>query len=92
MNTVERNSSQRTSVRRAGAAERPWRHSSLAAVRSITRARRRRERLLACLALFALVGAWNATLQLDERVTPARMRLSHAVEAESELPTFALAL
>ncbi len=51
---------------------------------SVVVTRRRRERLLACLAFFTLVIAWDATLRLDQRIAPPRMRLSHAVEAEGQ--------
>jgi hypothetical protein len=53
--------------------------------RAIVLARRRRERVLACLAFVMLIVAWDVTLRLDERIAPPRMRLSHAVEHESEL-------
>jgi hypothetical protein len=46
--------------------------------------KRRREHVLACLAFLMLIVAWDATLRLDEQVTPPRMRLSHAVEDEVE--------
>ena len=52
--------------------------------RAISLARRRRERVLASLAFLMLIVAWDATLRLDERVAPPRMRLSHAVEHEIE--------
>ena len=49
---------------------------------SMSRARQLRERLLAVLAFVMLIIAWDATLRLDERVSPPRMRLSHGVERE----------
>lgn len=52
--------------------------------RAISLARRRRERVLASLAFLMLIVAWDATLRLDEQVAPPRMRLSHAVERETE--------
>ena len=55
--------------------------------RSLAVAKRRRERILACLALLMLIVAWDATLRLDERVSPPRMRMTHAVEMEGELQT-----
>jgi hypothetical protein len=54
------------------------------AARTITLARRRRERVLACLAFLMLIVAWDATLRLDEQMAPPRMRMSHAVESEVE--------
>jgi hypothetical protein len=65
--------------------------SSRIAGRAIVLARRRRERVLSCLAFILLIAAWDATLRLDERVSPSRMRVSHAVERESEaqMQTFA---
>ena len=46
---------------------------------------RRRERILAGLAFLMLIVAWDATLRLDERMSPPRMRMSHAVEVQSDL-------
>lgn len=51
--------------------------------------KRRRERILASLAFLMLIVAWDATLRLDERMSPPRMRLSHAVEVDGELRTMA---
>lgn len=53
--------------------------------RSFVAAKRRRERILACVALVMLIVAWDASLRLDERSSPPRMRVSHAVEVESDL-------
>ena len=47
--------------------------------------KRRRERILAGLAFLMLIVAWDATLRLDERRSPPRMRLSHAVEVDTDL-------
>jgi hypothetical protein len=55
--------------------------------RALQNARRRREHVLACLALVMLIVAWNATLRLDEHVSPPRMRMSHAVELAGESQT-----
>jgi len=52
--------------------------------RSIANAARLRERVLAGLAFVMLVVAWDATLRLDERAAPPRMRMAHAVESEVE--------
>lgn len=65
-----------------------WNHSSLARSRSLVVAKRRRERVLAFLALVMLIIAWDATLRLDERVSPPRMRMAHAVEVEGENQTW----
>jgi predicted metal-binding membrane protein len=46
--------------------------------------KRRRERVLAGLAFLMLIVAWDATLRMDERMSPPRMRMSHAVEVESD--------
>ena len=62
-----------------------WNHAKRATAYSAAQARRRREHTLAWLAGIVLIVAWDATLRLDERVSPPRMRLSHAVEVESEL-------
>ena len=69
---------------RSAASGGPWTYSSRAASRTLVSARRRRERILACLALLMLVVAWDATLRLDEQTSPPRMRMSHAVEMEGE--------
>jgi hypothetical protein len=53
--------------------------------RAINVAKRRREQVLAALAFVMLVVAWDATLRMDEQVSPPRMRLSHAVEREVEM-------
>jgi len=59
-------------------------YSSFAASRAIAAGRQRRERILACLAFVMLIVAWDATLRLDERISPPRMRTSHAVEIDGE--------
>jgi hypothetical protein len=64
-----------------------WNYSSVAASRALAIARRRRERVLAWLALIMLVVAWDATLRLDEHVSPPRSRMAHAVELENDLQT-----
>ena len=53
--------------------------------RSVLRARQLRERILAALAFVMLIIAWDATLRLDERVSPPRMRVSHGAEREAAL-------
>jgi hypothetical protein len=65
-----------------------WNGSASAAnSRSLAAARRVRERVLAVLALVMLILAWDATLRLDEQMSPARVRVSHAVELEGEMQT-----
>ena len=59
--------------------------------RTIGVAKRRREQMLAVLAFVMLIVAWDATLRLDERMSPPRMRLSHAVEREVEMHAEVLA-
>jgi hypothetical protein len=61
--------------------------ASAARSRSLADARRWRERVLAVLALVMLILAWDATLRLDEEMSPARVRVSHAVELEEEMQT-----
>ena len=58
--------------------------------RGLLNSRRRREHILACLAFVMLIVAWDATLRLDEHITPPRMRVSHAVEvdADGQVQTF----
>ena len=63
-----------------------WNHSvSARRSRSLADARRWRERVLSVLALVMLILAWDATLRLDEQMSPPRVRVSHAVEIEGEL-------
>jgi hypothetical protein len=57
---------------------------SAARSRSLADARRWRERVLAVLAFVMLIIAWDATLRLDEQMSPPRVRVSHAVERDSE--------
>jgi len=89
MNTLKRSQAIALQTRRelCAANASPWNHSSLARSRSLVVAKRRRERILACLAFVMLVVAWDATLRLDERMSPPRMRMSHAVEMSGELQT-----
>ena len=49
-----------------------------------------RERVLAGLALLMLIVAWDATLRLDEKMSPPRMRMAHAVDGEVEGQTTGL--
>ena len=65
-------------------------YSSKAVSRSLLFSRQRRERILAALAFVSLIVAWDATLRLDERVSPARVRMAHAVEVEAEAQTASL--
>jgi hypothetical protein len=89
MNTLKLTHASVLKMRRGlyAASESPWNYSSLAVSRSVIVAKRRRERILACLALIMLVVAWDATLRLDEQVSPPRMRMSHAADVENELQT-----
>ena len=61
----------------------PTHRRCMMASSSLARAKRVRERILASLAFLMLIVAWDATLRLDERVAPPRMRVSHAVELGS---------
>jgi hypothetical protein len=52
----------------------------------IVRAGQRRiEHAWAWLSLFTLVLCWDASLRLEQRVSPPRVRIAHAIESE-ELP------
>jgi len=85
MNTVLQNAVVRRSSNRASAvSERKTVYAAQTRARALMKARRRREQILACLAFAMLILAWNATLRLDEQVSPPRMRMSHAVEMEGE--------
>jgi hypothetical protein len=87
MNTLKRSQAIALQTRRELCAANAgrWSHSSLARSRSLRAAKRRRERILACLAFIMLIVAWDATLRLDEQMSPPRMRMSHAVEVDGEL-------
>ena len=41
----------------------------------------RREKVWAWLTLFALILCWDASMRLDERVAPPRVRIAHVGEA-----------
>lgn len=85
MNTVLQNAIvSRSSKRTRATGERTNAYAAHARVRALTNARRLRERILSCLAFVMLIVAWNATLRLDEQISPPRMRMSHAVEMEGE--------
>ena len=47
--------------------------------------RRRIEHAWAWLSLFTLLLCWDASLRLEQRVSPPRVRIAHAIEAE-DLP------
>jgi hypothetical protein len=52
----------------------------------VVRSRQRRlEHAWAWLSLLTLVLCWDASLRLDQRVSPPRVRIAHAVDRE-ELP------
>jgi hypothetical protein len=51
-------------------------------VSASARERRRREIIWAWLSLGALLLCWDASSRLDERVSPPRVRIGHAAEAE----------
>jgi hypothetical protein len=69
-----------------------WSGAALASSRDLAAARSRRERILAVLAFVMLIVAWDATLRLDERTSPPRVRMSHAVDYEGEAKTQSLGL
>ena len=89
MNTLKRSHSIALPMSRTApaAVRSAWNYSSLTTARSIVRAKRRREKVLACLAFVMLIVAWDATLRLDEHISPPRMRMSHAVELIGEQQT-----
>ena len=89
MNTLKRNQSIALPMSHSLHAARrsAWNYSNQATARSFARAKSRREQILACLAFLMLIVAWDATLRLDERVAPPRMRMSHAVELMGEQQT-----
>jgi len=90
MNTVLQNAIGSRSISRTRAHhERTNVYAAQTRARALMNARRRREQILACLAFVMLIVAWNATLRLDEQVSPPRMRMSHAVEIEGESQTVA---
>ena len=61
---------------------RHWVHDRAPSLRSLLRDRQRRERVWAWLSLIVLIICWDASARLDQRVSPPRPKLTHAVDEE----------
>jgi hypothetical protein len=71
-------------LRMRGVTNEAWVPPIRIVARALSAAQCRRERILALLAFVMLIVAWDATLRLDERVAPPRMRMSHAATVRGE--------
>ncbi|HEY0682657.1 MAG TPA: hypothetical protein VGD45_10030 [Steroidobacter sp.] len=74
---------------RAGAQPQPasepsrhWMQDRAPSFRTLARDRQRRETVWAWLSLVALILCWDASTRLEERVSPPRARIAHAVEED----------
>lgn len=61
---------------------RHWMHDRAPSFRSLARDRQKREQVWAWLSLVVLIVCWDASSRLEERVSPPRAKLAHAVEAD----------
>jgi hypothetical protein len=59
-----------------------WIHDRAPRVESAARERNRRERVWAWLSVVTLIICWDASARLDQRVSPPRVRMAHAGEAD----------
>lgn len=59
---------------------RHWMHDRAPSLRTLTRDRQRREQVWAWLSLVVLIICWDVSSRLEERVSPPRARIAHAVE------------
>jgi hypothetical protein len=60
---------------------RSWIHDRAPRLRDAEQ-RHRRERAWAWLSVVTLIICWDATARLDQRVSPPRVRIAHAVDRE----------
>ena len=67
---------------RPAAAATSWMHDRAPRIESVARERYRRERIWAWLSVLTLIICWDASARLDQRVSPPRVRIAHAGEAE----------
>lgn len=61
-------------------AVRHWLRDRAPSFRTLARDRQRREQLWAWLSLVVLIICWDASSRLEERVSPPRARIAHAME------------
>jgi hypothetical protein len=59
-----------------------WIHDRAPRIESIARERYRREQVWAWLSVVTLIICWDASARLDQRVSPPRVRMAHAGEAD----------
>ncbi len=61
---------------------RHWMQDRAPSFRTLTRDRQRREQVWAWLSLVVLIICWDASSRLEERVSPPRARIAHAVDGD----------
>jgi hypothetical protein len=59
-----------------------WIHDRAPRIESATRERYRRERVWAWLSVLTLIICWDASARLDQHVSPPRVRMAHAGDAD----------
>jgi hypothetical protein len=59
-----------------------WIHDRAPRIDTVARERHRRERIWAWLSVVTLIICWDASARLDQRVSPPRVRMAHAGEAD----------
>jgi hypothetical protein len=61
---------------------RSWIQERAPRLRTLVRERQRREQIWAWLTLVVLIMCWDASARLEERVSPPRTRIAHALSEE----------
>jgi hypothetical protein len=61
---------------------RSWIQERAPRLKTLVRERQRREQVWAWLSLVVLIICWDASARLEERVSPPRTRIAHALEEE----------
>ena len=61
---------------------RHWMQARAPSFRTLIRDRQRREQAWAWLTVVVLIVCWDASSRLEERVSPPRARMAHAVEED----------
>lgn len=62
---------------------RNWMLDRAPRLRGLVRERQRRERAWAWLSLVVLIICWDASARLEERVSPSRLRIAHALDEDA---------
>jgi hypothetical protein len=61
---------------------RHWINDRAPRLRTLVRERQKREQIWAWLSLVTLIICWDASERLEQRVSPPRVRIAHALEGE----------